>query len=61
MASHLDKISDQFASDFEAQLQAPNYGPEWRMVPGVLGDRPDIVYARVMSDTVVELRRINII
>ena len=61
VASHLDKISEQFAADFEGQLQAPDYGPEWRMVPGVLGDRPYIVYARVMSDTVIELRRINII
>lgn len=61
VASHLDAIAAQFASDFDAQLTVPGRGPEWRMIPGVLQQNPYVVYARQMSDTVIELRRIDLL
>lgn len=60
VVSHLDDIEAQFAEDFDGQLRAPGRGPEWRMVPGVLRQRTYVVYAREMSDSVIELRRLDI-
>ena len=61
VASHLETIAEQFANDFDIQLRVPDRGPEWRMLPGVLQQLPYVVYARQMSEVVVELRRINIL
>jgi hypothetical protein len=60
VASHLSDIEAQFADDFDGQLRAPGRGPEWRMVPGVLEQRTYVVYAREMSDSVIELRQLDI-
>lgn len=61
VASHLEEITAQLAGDFDAQLRVPDRGPEWRMVPGVLQQLPYVVYAREMSETIIELRRINVL
>ena len=61
VASHLDAITTQFGSDFDAQLTVPERGPEWRMIPGVLDQIPYVVYARQMSETVIELRHIDLL
>jgi hypothetical protein len=58
--SHLDQITHELATNFDTQLRVPGRGPEWRMIPGILQQRPYVIYARQGSDTAIELRRINI-
>ena len=61
VASHLETIVAQLATDFDNQLRVTDRGPEWRMLPGVIRQLPYVVYAREMSESVIELRRINVL